>query len=192
MTESDRSKWQQKYRDSDPLSEIDPDEELLRYAEHLPNSGKALDLACGRGKNSLYLAQRGLTVTAADISQNGLDRLMQAARSLGLENNIQPLCVDLDEHSIEQSCFDLVVVVRFLNRELFASIQAALKPGGILLYKTFNRRVLETRPGFNRDFTIETEELLAAFNTLEVIADNREDHQGNCAFLLARRPQSSG
>ena len=189
MTEADRDKWQQKYRDSDPLSEIDPDEELLRYAEFLPTSGRALDLACGRGKNSLYLAQRGLTVTAADISQNGLDRLMQGARPLGLEANIQPLCVDLDDYQFEKAAFDLIVVVRFLNRDLFASIRTALKPGGILLYKTFNRRVLESRPGFNPDFTIEAEELLEAFGALEVIVDNRDDSRSDCAFLLARRPR---
>ncbi len=187
MTEADRNRWQNKYRDSKALTAIDPDEELVHYADCLPESGRALDLACGRGKNSLYLAQRGLAVTAADISQNGLDRLMQAAESLGLEGNIQPLCVDLDNYQIGQSGYDLIVVVRFLNRGLFNSIQAALKPGGVLLYKTFNRRILRQRPGFNPEFTVETDELVDSFRELALITDNRGDRESEYAFLLARK-----
>lgn len=188
MSEADRNKWQGRYLDSRPVTELEPDEELLRYRRDLPASGRALDLACGLGKNSLYLAQHGLQVNAVDISQNALDRLMQSAVNMGLDARIEPLCVDLDAYRLGAGVFELIVVVRFLNRELFAALQNALKPGGVLLYKTFNRRILKQRPGFNPDFTIETVELIEQFDGLERIVDNSAALRSEYAFLLARKP----
>lgn len=188
MSNADRIKWEKKYAGSEALSQVQPDEELLACRLVLPCSGQALDLACGLGKNSLYLAQRGLQVTALDVSVQGLDKLSQAAQKLGLGSRISPVLADLDDYELKASSFDVIVVVRFLNRDLFAAIRDAIRPGGVLLYKTFNRRILEQRPGFNPDFTIETDELIRAFAGLNILRANREDTQSEYAYILARKP----
>ncbi len=64
---------------------------------------------------------------------------------------------------------------------------AALKPGGALIYKTFNRNILKQRPGFNPAYTIETIELVEAFPSLEIIADNRGDTQSEYAFMIGKK-----
>lgn len=57
---------------------------LLENNHLLPRKGEALDLACGRGASALYLARRGMRVTAWDLSAVAIDRLQQSAREQGM------------------------------------------------------------------------------------------------------------
>ncbi len=185
MSSADISKWNKKYAASEISGKQAPDEELIRYADLLPNSGLALDLACGLGKNALYLAQQGLDVVALDGSSKGLAVLDQAANTLGLSARLQTLQADLDEYALPEAHFDLIVVVRYLNPPLFPAIAAALKPGGVLLYKTFNRKVLESRPHFNASFTIEQDALCTGFSNLLSLQNQYDEHE--YSFLLAKK-----
>ncbi len=187
MSNADILKWDTKYRSSEAIVSIEPEQELLEYASILPQSGQALDLACGLGKNALFLAQRGFNVTAIDGSDQGLGKLRDSARAHGLTHLIKTRQADLDQYSLDEAHFDLVLVVRYLNRDLFSGIVAALKPGGALIYKTFNRNILKQRPGFNPAYTIETIELVEAFPSLEIISDNRGDTQSEYAFMIGKK-----
>ena len=187
MSNADIIKWDAKYRSSEAIVSIEPEQELLEYDSILPQSGQALDLACGLGKNALFLAQRGFDVTAIDGSDQGLDKLLDSARVHGLAHKIKTRQADLDQYRLEVSYFDLILVVRYLNLDLFAAIESALKPGGILIYKTFNRNILKQRPGFNPAYTIETAVLKGAFPSLEIIADNQNDVQSEYAFMIGRK-----
>ena len=188
MSEYDSKKWNNKYQSSSGLTDFNPDQELIEFKNRLPTSGLALDLACGAGKNTLFLAELGLQVVALDGSAVGLDWLRREAETKGLLESVELLEADLDDYQLPKSRFDLIVIVRYLNRPLFDDIRAALKPGGVLLYKTFNRNILKKRPGFNRQFTIETRDLLAFFPAWEVLSDNQDDSESNSAFVLLRKP----
>ena len=187
MSESDIVKWDGRYRDSTACASIEPDPELLEAQSLIPRGGTVLDLACGLGKNALYLARQGCSVTAVDGSVEALHKLEAAARAFGLGQRIEGIQADLDDYSLPVKAFDLVLVVRYLNRALFADIDASLRAGGVLIYKTFNRNILKERPGFNPDYTIETEELLNAFPGLEVVSDNRGE-TSEYAFMVGRKP----
>lgn len=186
MSLADIEKWNSKYASSEiPLQAV-PDQELIRYADLLPKSGLVLDLACGLGKNALYLAQQGLDVVALDGSSKGLAVLNQAAEVLGVSANLQTRQADLDEYVLPGRHFDLIIVVRYLNPALFPAIEAALKPGGVLLYKTFNQSVLQSRPAFNASFTIEEAALRAGFPGLLPLKAHCDEYQ--YSFMLARKP----
>jgi len=187
MSNADILKWDAKYRSSEAIVSIEPEQELLEYGSILPQSGQALDLACGLGKNALFIAQRGFDVTAIDGSDQGLDKLRNSARAHGLAHQIKTRQADLDQYSFAEAYFDLILVVRYLNRDLFSGIVSALKPGGVLIYKTFNRNILKQRPGFNPAYTTETIELAEAFSSLEIIADNRDDAQSEYAFMIGKK-----
>jgi len=187
MSEADILKWDRKYRSSGAIVSIEAEQELLEYDSILPQSGQALDLACGLGKNSLFLAQRGFHVTAIDGSDQGLSKLRVSARAHGLAGQIETRQADLDQYNLAKEYFDLILVVRYLNRDLFTAIVSALKPGGVLVYKTFNRNFLKQRPGFNPAYTIEAMELAAAFAALEIVVDNHNDTQSEYAFLIGRK-----
>ncbi len=188
MSTADIKKWNGKYRSSDIISAVEPDEELVFYQSILPQQGAALDLACGLGKNTLFLAQHGLMVTALDASREGLKKLEKSAKTFHLEERITLLEADLDYFTLAESCFDLILVVRYLNRALFDGIEQALKPGGLLIYKTFNHNMLQKMSEFNPAYTIETAELIAGFPGLNIVGSNRENSESEYAFIIGRKP----
>lgn len=184
----DTTRWNNKYTKNPSLaSSVDADVELIKYKNLLPNKGLALDLACGKGKNSLYLASLGFDVTALDGSDTALQLLNTAAKAEGFTQKIKTLQTDLDKSELKKSHYDLIIVVRYLNRHLFADIEAALKPGGVLLYKTFNHNILANRPSFNLSYTIETAELIEGFSNMDVLLDNQSDTASEYAVVMLKK-----
>jgi len=137
MSVHDRERWDAKYAER-PLPEVlVPDPWLERHASALP-PGRALDLACGLGQNAVWLARQGWRVDGIDISPRGLALAQQLAAREQQVVNWQ--VGDLDEFSPEPEAYDLVLVFRFLERQrLPGVIEAALAPGGCLVYETFLR-----------------------------------------------------
>jgi SAM-dependent methyltransferase len=187
LSQTDILKWDAKYAGVSKSCSAEPDAELIKYASLLPQNGCALDLACGTGKNALFLAQQGLDVDAIDGSVEALNRLRVSAQSSGMAQRLQIFQTDLDNYALPESHYDLILVVRYLKQDLLSDLAAALKPGGILVYKTFNRNILKQRPGFNLAYTIETNELIEAFPSIEMIADNRENASSVYAFMIGRK-----
>ena len=119
--------WDEHY--SDPAHvDLTPAPLLVEIADQLP-PGRALDLACGPGRNALYLATLGWRVTAVDRSAVAVRLLRERASDLAVE--VQ--CVDLKrgEFSIEPDAYDLICDFYYLQRDLFPAIRAGLKPGGV-------------------------------------------------------------
>jgi len=105
-----------------------PEPLLVLAAEVLP-TGKALDLACGTGRNALYLAGLGWRVTAVDRSAVALNLL----RARGpLNSSIEIVRADLErgEFPIPPDSYDLICDILYLQRNLFDSIRAGIRPGG--------------------------------------------------------------
>jgi len=145
MTREDRSRWDERYKDGD-WADIDEPATILKDAEAwLDPPGLVLDVACGAGRNSLYLARRGFSVVAIDISWEGLQRLSERARAERLD--VHPVHADLERFELPVSKFDLIVNTRFLLRSLFPTIRNALRPGGLLVFETFNVDELEILGG---------------------------------------------
>jgi SAM-dependent methyltransferase len=119
--------WDERYRTTHIQSEPTP---LLMATAARMRPGKALDLACGAGANALWLAGRGWEVTAVDGSAVALEILRrQAPASLRIRH------ADLEQGAfrIEPAAWDLIVICRYLQRDLFEPAKRGLKPGGILL-----------------------------------------------------------
>ena len=127
--------WNQRHADAS----TDPPEAcylVAQYLGRLPRTGRAVDIACGRGGNSLALARAGLETFAWDYSPVALDFLRQQAAAQNLRIHCQ--LVDL-EHPDALSCpaFDVVVVSHYLHRPLLSRLQEMLLPGGWLLYQGY-------------------------------------------------------
>jgi SAM-dependent methyltransferase len=91
--------------------------------------GRVLDLACGSGRNAIWLAERGWDVTAVDSSAAALAELRKAAPSAST------YLADLERHefTIEESAWDLIIDSYYLQCDLFDPIQRGLKPGGVAI-----------------------------------------------------------
>jgi len=97
--------------------------------------GRALDLACGSGRNALFLAARGFQVDAVDISPVGLEQA--AARAGAKSLSISWQRADLQSAAVPQAAYDLAVDINYLQRSLIPGLQAALRPGGWIVFETF-------------------------------------------------------
>lgn len=127
--------WEERYRSRERKAEdVDaaPTPLLVETASRL-DPGTALDLACGAGRNALWLAQRGWQVTAIDGALSAIEILRDRARQaeLAVNTNVQDL-QSPDLH-LEPRSFDLVAICYYLQRTLFAPAKEAVKPGGLLL-----------------------------------------------------------
>ncbi len=180
--QADIERWNRRYLAGDGLVKSSPEPELGRLERHISGTGLALELACGKGANALYLASRGYQVVAADCAIEGL-RICQA-QALELNLPIMPVVLDFDYGELPDSRFDLVSVIRYLNRSLFPAIAQSVKPGGLLFYKTFNQRHLVDHPNFNSGFVLQDGELAQAFKNFDIILS---DERGSNSILLARK-----
>jgi SAM-dependent methyltransferase len=93
--------------------------------------GRALDVACGAGRNSIFLAQAGYRVDAIDISPEGLNQARQKAENQGL--SINWIEQDLDQPYQFDTDYDLIIVMWYVNLELITRLCDCLAPGGYLL-----------------------------------------------------------
>ncbi len=133
MSAAERDKWDARYRDGAYEDRTHPTALLAEWLPRLPR-GRALDVACGAGRNALHLAAHGFSVTALDISAVALARGRRAAAEHGLV--VEWLCADLDEdldRVLPDGGFDLIVWVRYIHRTLLPHLVARLNVGGSLL-----------------------------------------------------------
>ncbi len=133
MSAAERDKWDARYRDGAYENRTHPTALLAEWLPRLPR-GRALDVACGAGRNALYLAANGYAVTALDISRVALDRAETSAAERGL--TVEWLCADLDadpEQALPAGGFDLIVWVRYVHRTLMPHLVARLARDGVIL-----------------------------------------------------------
>jgi SAM-dependent methyltransferase len=123
-------RWDEKYANA-AFSEKPPEPLVVQIAETRP-PGRALDIACGLGRNALYLAAKGWQVTAVDYSTVALDILSERAAE-GLPVHIVLADLEKNEYAIEPSAWDLIVDCCYLQRPLFPAIKAGVKKGGAFL-----------------------------------------------------------
>lgn len=134
--ESDRCRWNRRYESDESLSGKNPSPFLVREIEpvkRLVPGIRALDIACGEGRNSMFLARHGFRVTGMDISDAGLDKAVRRSRAEGVVIDFQQ--VDLEGYRFTESC-DLIINFNFLLRDLFPKAAAVLSPGGVMIIDT--------------------------------------------------------
>jgi len=165
----DKQKWNKKYQ-NDPIPDkpikLVTDFAKLAKGKNTMNK-KALDIACGMGRHSKYLASLGFDVDALDISSVAIETLQNIP-------NIHPKEVDFDTYILPKNSYDLIVCIFFLKRELFPQMIDALNEDGILIYETFVYHPDNQQVPSQRSYLLEEGELEHTFgNALELI-ESRE------------------
>lgn len=189
MTNDWNKIWQE--RDNEALR---PDSWLQRVLHLLP-VGRVLDLACGRGRNALFLAERGFTVTAVDASVEALGQLQVEARRRGL--HISLLQQDLEQNpALSLEPFDAVIQFFYLQRSLLPEIRRLVRPGGVAALRTFSRAGNFPGGPANPDFSLDPGELPSMFAGWEILMHEEGRDQahrgGGLAGIVVRRPMTWG
>ncbi|MFO7595899.1 MAG: methyltransferase domain-containing protein [Desulfocurvibacter africanus] len=154
------------------MSEIDLEPAaLLREFGGLFSSlnGPVLDMACGSGRNGLYLASLGAQVLLCDRDAHALERAQRQARDLGLHITTWQIDLEAVDNPLPAETYGGIIVFRYLHRPLFPSIRRALKPGGLLAYETYSLDQPRFGKPTNPDFLLRPGELREAFSGFEII-----------------------
>jgi SAM-dependent methyltransferase len=198
--------WSGRYRDvgDDYLFGTAPNRFLQRQQSRLIPGARALAIADGEGRNSVWLAEQGIRVTATEISPVALHK----ARRLAVQRQVEVefVLADVLKWQWPVGDYDLVVAVfiQFLapeeRRQVFLAMQRALRPGGLLLVHGYTPKQLEFRTGGpSAEANLYTREMLVeAFANMEILElRDYEDfieegigHKGHSALidLVARQP----
>jgi tellurite methyltransferase len=158
-----------------------------RLARERSTRGRALDVAMGRGRHALALARAGWRTFGVDIRLGAVRDGVSAAAAEKL--SVAAWCADLTAHPLPSARFDLVVVTRYLQRDLFSAIRDAVVPGGFVVYETFTtaQRALGTGPTA-ADHLLEPGELKRTFEGFDVSFFEEVAAPEAVARIVARRP----
>ena len=168
---------------SDPANQDHPPEPLLVQLTDLVPPGRALDLACGAGHNSLYLAKLAWQVTAVDFSAVAIRLLRQRAAGLAIDIRLADL--ERGEFKIEPERFDLICDFFYLQRSLFPQIREGVRPGGIFVGAIHIKQ--SARPA---SFVLEPGELRRKFQHWTILFYSEEQAPGGIrpsARIIARK-----
>ena len=165
MSTEDRDKWNQRYAE-DSYRKTNPVSLLSDWLPRIP-VGKALDVACGAGRNALYLAESGFRVDAIDISAEGLKLAARQAETNGL--GINWIEHDLDQPYAFDTDYNLIVVLWYVDLDLIRQLCDCLAPGGILLCEEHLRSEQEVIGPGNPDFRVAPGALREAVSGLELL-----------------------
>lgn len=174
----DKKRWNKKY-----LEEKLPEEpsQIVKDFYNIAKKGKALDIACGTGRNSIFLQEKGFEVDAVDISDVAINKLKEK------NPNINAIVADLDNYQIPENRYELIININFLNRNLIPKIKDGLKKYGVLIFETF----VLNEESKTKDFYLRENELLRLFIDFYVVFYQEKDvirndgRKGRKAYLVA-------
>lgn len=134
--------------------------------EALPcKKGYVLDLACGKGRHSMFLSSLGYNVLSVDIDENKLNcfsgKLIKK-KVIDVEN--------INNWPLEKKPFDAIIVTNFLNRKIFPSIVRSIKKGGHLIYETFSEGHQKIGKPSNPKYILKPRELIRLSSKMQLVA----------------------
>ena len=181
------AEWDARFRAGDHSGPT-PDPFLVSVADCLdllPAGATALDLACGAGRHAMWLAQRGFRVTAVDFSAEALSRTQAQYAAIECRR------LDLESPTLDlgREAYDLICGFFFLHRPLFPRLREALRPGGLIVYKTYTTDQLRY-PGRPRHpmHLLEPNELLRLLEGFRVLRHEEAWEGKGTAAIAARKP----
>jgi SAM-dependent methyltransferase len=180
-------KWNERYRSGEG-SETTPDDLVIRSAAEFPVPGRALDIACGTGRNAIYLARSGWSVLGVDYSQVAVEMLQQRAQNAGVVVETSIIDLEADGLQIEPQSYDLICMCRYLQRSLFRQIRQGLKIGGIAVaIIALVDEDPDVKP-MNPVYVLRPGELVAAFDGCEILnySENKVPRKRRMAEIAAR------
>ncbi len=190
MSEADRETWDTRYRQGSYQARTHPTELLAEWLPQLPR-GRALDVACGAGRNALYLAEAGYEVEAIDISRVALDRLRETAQARSLD--VTCIETDLESCELPNQSYDLIVMARYTQPSLIPPLIGLLREGGHFLCEEHLATDRDVIGPSNPAFRMAPNELLQLAAELrvlyyrEAIVEDPDGRQAALAQLVACR-----
>jgi len=178
----DRVRWDERYAGRTTSNAEAP--EHLGDRPELLAGGRALDIACGPGAQTLWLAERGWDVIALDVSPVAIGLLRRAATDAGVADRVDARIVDLDRGlPTELGRFDVIVCQRYRQPSLYGAIVDHLADGGVAAVTVLSEVGLD---GAGGPFHAAPGELVEAFDRPDVEVVDHVEADGTASVVLRR------
>jgi cyclopropane fatty-acyl-phospholipid synthase-like methyltransferase len=166
--------WDERYQTPEYIFGDQPCQWLVMNQFRLPQSGEALALGDGEGRNGVFLAELGLQVTSIDLSEVGLSKARDLAKKRGVA--IQTVQIDLADYEIDPESQDLIVSIYChlpdaIRKLVHKRAEVALKPGGLFILEAFHHSQLKYQSGGPKttDLLYDLDALLDDFQKLKML-----------------------
>jgi 2-polyprenyl-3-methyl-5-hydroxy-6-metoxy-1,4-benzoquinol methylase len=168
MSRDDETRWDRQHAEAQGLDRPSSFLAEIFLAGHGSIApGRALDIACGKGRNALFLAARGFDVTGLDISSVALKEARRQALARSLSVSFRR--ADLENVQLPQAHYDLIINFNYLQRSLIPQIHSALKMGGHVVFETYLMDQREIGHPQNPQYLLAHNELLNLFRGWRVL-----------------------
>jgi len=180
----DKERWNVRHVAKPMRKNVEP---IVEKYVDLATVGSALDIACGTGRNTHFLAKKGFVVDAVDLSDYALS-------CIDNDKHINKIEVDLDTYTLASKKYDLIININYLQRRFFPQIKEALKEGGVVIFETFIVAHGDFENPANPEYLLRKNELLHAFIGLDIIYYEERDEVNlrgekiRVASLVAEKP----
>ena len=199
--------WDERYQTPEYIFGDLPCQWLIMNQHRFPQSGEALALGDGEGRNGVYLAELGLRVISVDLSEVGLSKACDLAKKRGVA--IQTVQADLEDYEIDPESQDLIVSIYChlpdaIRKLVHKRAEVALKPGGLFLLEAFHHSQLKYQSGGPKtiDLLYDLDALLDDFQKLQILEafdglcylDEGVRHSGlsHIVRLILQKPKQRG
>ena len=137
---------------------------------------KGLDLACGSGRDSVYMTNNGWSMTSVDYSQSALDRLQALAKLNQQQVDVKKIDLERDPQQLDklEGQYSAVIVIRYLHRDLFEQLRSLIAPKGFIIYQTFLTGCEQFGSPRNPRFLLKPRELAERFSDFKIYKDEIE------------------
>jgi SAM-dependent methyltransferase len=180
MALDDRARWDEKHAAEHATQKPSRFlKEIFEADSWLLPKGRALDIATGKGRNAIFLAERGFQVVGIDIAPVALETARRISREKSLAIDWQE--ADLERFDLPQGDYDLVLNLNYLQRSLVPQIKKTLKPGGWVIFETYLTDQSKIGHVTNPAYLLLHNELLDFFRDFRVLY-----------YREGKFPQSSG
>ena len=195
MSDEDRKKWNARYRDNAYRERLYPSRIVESWLPKLPK-GKALDIACGAGRNAIYLALNGYHVHAFDVSEVAISFAEHRAQEEGVSISWQ--VADIDHGLPSRVRYDLILMVRCVDLSIVRSACERLAPSGVILVENhlqINDPPLRLCGPSSPLYRVSPGSMMSAvkglesFFTYEGIIEEPDGSHSAVAQVIARKPK---
>ena len=188
MSLKDKQKWDTKYIKKSQL--LKPRKPSINLVNHLDKciGKRALDLGCGAGRNTIYLAQNGFSVDALDIAQIALDTLHVELEKQDLLEKVNIKLTDLDKFEVQENTYDLALMCNFLDRKLIEKVKQTLSKDGIFIVETYMIDENNEKKDSNQDYLLKENELQQIFkNGYEILFYDEYDNEPHEIYQMKKQ-----
>jgi tellurite methyltransferase len=181
------TKWNTKYKEQLEQKKSPLANQRLENLSLYLKGGRALDIACGLGGNSLFLAKMNYQVQAVDISDIAITYIQEQAAKHNLTIDPQKCdLTDLNKLQWPSDSFNLVVITYYLDRELFPTVKRIIAENGYFFMETYFQSP-QNNQKISNQYKLRPRELLSEFEDWKILFYEENEQEGRQTIFCQKR-----